>query len=406
MWEMLINEIRYHARSMIKLYITNAFALFVIIFLLAYRDGATRQINLQKTAFAGEVVVKFGEVTQSESELMAGLRKIPHVELITRKLRSRVDYRISGAGNALGSAEILGVDFENDLRLVRYLSLFKGRLPQNDREILVPESLLQMGDVGVGHVVYVQGKTSAGVYNAMSFKVCGIYRSSKLTLFETPRLIVRLSAMEKFFMPKISDREFGLFFRGSQFPDEWDALWNLLKDAMGEDIAITYVDAPSASIMDVMDITTQFNIFLLVVIAFVIIALLSLVMLVNFNISSVLYRQRQPYVGAMMAMGIARWRLALMLYLESLVRLVLSLAMALVVLLVVKVILDGQVLQGVGEMLFMLLSGTSRVDLYLRPWQIGFGFGMTVLVMTLAEIPVLVQLVRSTPCELLVKNVL
>ncbi|NPV38219.1 MAG: hypothetical protein HPY78_02965 [Brevinematales bacterium] len=404
MWQWIVASLRHGFYREKKLYVTNTFAMVIILFLLGYREGAVRQMYTSTTVFSGHVVVRILEEATDlpPQEVIRRLSGIPGVFQVSQKIRTRGEYYLPLL-QARGNVEVIGMALENDHIAKRYLSLKEGRFPRKGREALVPSSFLQTGKVRIGDVIKLTGKTSDDLYTMTSCKIVGIYETSKLSLFQIPRVILPLEEMENFVQPGEKDREYGLFLKDYQrfetHTDIAEYVYGEVEKALGT--TAFAVDIPLVSILNPSDISVQFNFFFQILLVMLFLVVLSLVMVVNFNILMVLSWEKRPLLGAMDALGVGRWKLVGLVYLQSLVQLGICFLVALGIVGGLSWLLSGKSMGGVYEVLSVLLAGTNRVDIVLRLSHIGLGLVMMAGVVTVAHIPVLWRLFTLSSCEMM-----
>jgi ABC-type lipoprotein release transport system permease subunit len=399
MFTMIFAEITQGFKRIWKLYLTNILSIMLVILLYSYLDGSRRQLNLQNTVFSGEVVVKMATNVQNVPETIA--KKITELSYVSEKLRTFVQYRLPGSNSSFGNfAELIGVDFTKDKNLQKYLTLKAGKLPKDGRDVLIPSSLLQKVDIKVGSPIRVSGQNSAKYMNSASYKVCGIYNSPGLSLFESPRLLVKYSSMEAFFMPSAKDIEYSLFFKGGKIPE---TINKDLRDAFNDTnrILIDSIERKQVSSFDVLNISVQFNVFLILMILLTIAVVVTVVFIVNFNIHLILFRKRQKEIGTLMSFGVRPWKIGLTLFLESVFQLILSTAAAVIFCFLISLLAKQQIAGGFVEVLFVLLSGTNRIDFYIQFYQIGWAFLIIFCAITISQIPVFIRVLTSNPIEVM-----
>ncbi len=399
MFTLIFAELAGGFRRIWRLYLTNVLSIMLIILLYAYLDGSRRQLNLQKTVFSGEIIVKMATNIDNTEDIIK--TKIKTLSYVSRKISSEVTYRVPGNNSSLAnSAELLGVDLLSDRNLAGYLTLREGALPKNDREILIPSSLLQKIDIKTGGVLMVLGENAAKLENSASFRVCGIYNSPGLSLFERPRLLVKIRAMESFFMPRATDYEYCLFFRDGVIPD---TINKDLRDAF-DDVKrekIDSIEAMRVSSFDVLNLSVQFNVFLILIIILAIIVVITVVYLVNFNINLILFRKRQKEIGTLMSFGVRPWKIGLTLYLESVSQLLVSTAAAVALCFIISFAARQQVAGGFLEVLFVLLSGTNRIDFFIQGYQVYTAFIWLLSAVTLSQVPIFIRVLTSNPIDIM-----
>jgi hypothetical protein len=385
-------------RSSWKLYLTNIISLMVILLLFGYLEGARRELDLRNTAFSGESVVKIKvDVPGVESALRAGL---PGIKSVSRKLRAAVDYKALGK-NAVGEAELIGADLRPGADpLSSWLEIISGRTMENDQEILVPESFLADSDVGVGDSISVKGKTSGGELNSAVFWVCGIYRSPELSLFASPRLIVGYDSMRSFLQPGPQDVEYCLFFRGGSPPDSINALVSRAVDDPGKR-KVESVKSGIVSVFDVLNISVQFNVFLVIVVFVAIAVMATVIVLVNFNIFTITFRKRQKEIGTLMAFGSPTRAIALALLVESLAQVLVCTGVASLACLAISLAASRIRVGGSLQLLLTLLSGSDRLDLMITFAQMKTCFLLMVSAVVLAQAPISIRILAGSPAAFL-----
>ena len=313
---------------------------------------------------------------------------------MTRKLHAGVNFRVKESGS--DTAEIIGVEFDKDVKLTGYLSLVKGRYPENNREIMVPSSLLESVDLDIGDVVKIEGRTASRTFNRASYKVSGIYRSPGLSLFSVPRLLLTYSAMENYYQPSENNVEYCLFFKNRLIPENINVL---LREAAGDKNynRIERIETRFVTIMNVIDLSVQFNVFLVVLIAITVLVMFTVVILVNFNFSLIVFRKRKPEYGTLLSFGIRPWKISLSMYLESLVELALCALTAVALAFTVSILGQRQLADGFLESLFVLLSGTNRIDFFIKDEHILNAVFIAFAGITIARIPIIFRIMRSNP---------
>jgi hypothetical protein len=386
-------------RSSWKLYATNILSLMAILLLFGYLGGARRQLNLRNTVFSGEAVVKL-KVDQpgAEAALLAGL---PGLESVSKKVRAPIAYRAPGK-SAVGQAELLGVDLGpgGDRRLSSWLELVSGRTMENDQEILVPESFLADSELGVGDSISIQGKTSGGELNSAVFRICGVYRSPELSLFAPTRLLVQYGSMISFFQPGVQDIEYCLFFRGGRPPASINALVAKAFDDPGKS-KVKSVESGMVSVFDVLNISVQFNVFLVIVVFVAIAVIATVIILVNFNIFTITFRKRRKEIGTLMAFGAPARTIAAAILLESLAQVLVCTAVAASACVAISLAAGSVRLGGSLQLLLTLLSGSDRLDLMISFAQVRGCFLMMAAAVALAQAPIAVRILAGSPAAFL-----
>lgn len=398
MWILVFRNLIGSFKRLWKLYLTNIFSVLIIIVLFAYIDGSRRQLNLQQSAYAGDVVVKLKkEVPGIEQKLK---KNIPGIKNVTKKIRTDVRYRKIHT-TVSGEAELVGVDLKQDKVLRNFLTLKKGGLLKKKRDILVPVSLLQKMDISIGDRIRIIGKNADEYMNSASFKVAGIYNSPTLTFFNTPKFLIRYDTMYNFYQPYPKDIEYCLNFKNQKaMPENIDfQIYQVLQDT--NHTLVDSIDLKQLNMMDVLNFQVQFNVFMIVLITLLILLIFTIVVLVNFNIYTIIYRKNTKVTGTLLAMGVKQWKIALVNFLESMAQLLVSTLVAVALALIASLIFSHFSASGPFEVLFVLLSGTNRIDLYIKPYQILKAFEIVFLAIVLAQLPLLIKLILKKPIEML-----
>jgi hypothetical protein len=381
-------------RSSWKLYLTNVLSLMVILLLFGYLEGARRQLNLRNSAFSGEAIVKLKlELPGAES----ALRGLPGAVAVTKKVRAAVSYKALGR-DSIGEAELLGADLRpgRDPPLSRWLEIVAGRTMENDQETLVPESFVADTEARVGDSVSIQGKTSRGELNSAVFRICGVYRSSEIGLFSPPRLIVAYSSALSFLQPQPRDIEYCLFFRGGAPPADVNALVAKALDDRGMRKVLS-VDSGLVSVFDVLNVSVQFNVFLVIVVFVAIAVMATVLVLVNFNIFTIGFRKRRKEIGTLMAFGAPTPVIALALFLESLAQVLICTAAAGAACFALSSALGGAKVGGSLQLLLTLLSGSDRLELAFTFGQLRTCFAIMAAAVVLAQAPIAVRVMAGSP---------
>jgi ABC-type lipoprotein release transport system permease subunit len=392
-------------RSTWKLYLTNILSLMAILLLFAYLDGARRQLDLRNSVFSGEVVVRMKvDLPDVESTLKRGL---PGIVALSKKIRAPVTYKAPGK-SVVGEAELLGAELgpravtggAGDAPLASWLNIISGRMLENDQEMLVPESLLEDADIKVGDAVSVQGRTSGNELNSAMFRVCGIYQSSELGLFAAPRLIVSYESMRSFFIPGPQDIEYCLFFRGASPPESVNALISRAFHDPGK-LKVRSVESGRVSVFDVLNISVQFNVFLVIVVFVAIFVMTTVIVLVNFNIFTIVFHKRQKEIGTLMAFGSPAGTIALALILESLAQVLICTVVAASACLAIALAASRFRMGGSLELLLTLLSGTNRLDLHITFAHVRSCFLIMASAVAIAQAPVALRVLAGSPAAFL-----
>ena len=388
-------------RTTWKLYVTNILSLLVILLLFAYLEGARRELDLRNSVFSGETVVKMKlDVPDVEAALRSAS---PTIESVARKLRAPVTYKFPGR-TVVGEAELLGAELgygpRTDTHLGSWLSVVSGRLMQNDQEMLVPESLLEDSEVRVGDPVLIQGKTAGNELSSAVFRICGVYRSPELGLFAPPRLIVGYEGMASFFLPGPKDIEYCLFFRGGSPPDTINALVSRAFDD-ADKRKVQSIESGMVSVFDVLNISVQFNVFLVIVVFIAIAVMATVIVLINFNIFTITFNKRRKEIGTLMAFGSPARTIALALLLESLAQALVCTAAAAALCWGLSLV-SGQVrMVGFLKLLLTLLSGTDRLHLVITFAHLRVCLLLMASAVALAQAPIAIRVLAGGPAAFL-----
>ncbi|HUX40037.1 MAG TPA: FtsX-like permease family protein [Rectinemataceae bacterium] len=402
MWRLIVRELQIGFGRSWVLYLANTLSIFVILLLLAYMDGSRRQLDLEKRVFSGEVTVKLKESpgirfddSLVEATIAGGVRGVTSV---TEKVRTEVGYRLPG--RVFGACEMVGVDFGREAELRSYLSMRTGRLPENEREVVVPSSFLEKADFKPGDPLRVMGKNSAGLNNSLLLRISGIYDSPGVDLFSTPVIVTSNRAVDEFYAPTQRSIEYCLSFGGGEVPADVNLEIQAALSAIGPSI-LDSAERIRASSADVGSMSVQFNVFLLVMLALAVSAIVTVVALVNYNVDTIVARKRRGDFGTLMAFGVRPTMIGLSFLLESLIQVLLSLAAAVALAALFSFFAYSRRAGGDLELLFVLLSGTNRIDFYLRPPQVLYAFLVVLAAVGAAQLRAQAGILRSTPIELL-----
>jgi|GEM_PF-3652796 ABC-type lipoprotein release transport system permease subunit len=402
MFTMIFAEIRGSFKRIWRLYLTNIMSIMLIILLYAYIDGSRRQLNMQNTVFSGEIVVKMATNIDNTAGIISS--KIPSLLYVSEKISGDVQYHVPGNSSGLAnSARLTGVDISTDKNLASYLTLKEGSMIKTGRDILIPSSLLKKIDIKIGGIIQVSGYNAAKSMNSAAYRVCGIYNSPSLTLFDSPRLLITLPAMNSYYMPSSKDIEYCLFFRDGNIPD---TINKDLREAFNDTnrVIIDSIEAKRVSSFDVLNLSVQFNVFMILMIILTIIVVVTVVILVNFNINLILFRKRQQEIGTLMAFGVRAWKIGLTLYLESVLELLISTAAAVILCFIISAAARQQMAGGFLEVLFVLLSGTNRIDFFIQGYQVMTAFIWILAAVTLSQAPVFLKVLTGNPIDIMAKK--
>lgn len=399
MFTLIFAEIISGFKRMWRLYLTNILAILFIVSLYGFLDGSRRQLNLQETAFSGETIVQMTtNIDDIENQIKSNIKE---VEYVSKKLECEASYRIKGNNNSIfNKIKLIGADFKNDKKLINYLTLKEGSLPKNNREILIPSSLLKKVDIKVGSILFISGMTSAHSQNSSIYKVSGIYNAPGLSVFDTPKLLLKYSALESFYMPTPKDIRYCLFFKKNNIPENINArLKSIFKN---EDKNLIYnIESVRINALDVINLSVQFNVFLVLMMILTIFVVATVVTLVNFNFSLIMFRKRRKELGTLMSFGVKPTKIGLTLFLESIFQLLLSTFVAVGLSFVLSLLAKQQIAGGFVEVLFVLLSGTNRIDLYIQLYSIVKAFLWIFIAVTISQIPIFIQIITKNPIEML-----
>ncbi|MBK8553481.1 MAG: ABC transporter permease [Ignavibacteria bacterium] len=151
--------------------------------------------------------------------------------------------------------------------------------------------------------------------------------------------------MEQLFFPKDKDIDYCLFFKDGNIPDN---IYQKIKQAIEtEDYKpIDSMESKQVSSWDILNISVQFNVFLILMILLTIIVIVTLVTLINFNIQMIIYRKRKKQIGTLMSFGVNSWKISLMFILESILQLVISAVFAFIMAFIISLIAHQQIATG------------------------------------------------------------
>lgn len=290
---------------------------------------------------------------------------------------------------------MIGVEFDTDTRLKDYLTLQAGTYPRESREILLPSSMLVKSNLHLGDVVRITGKTAGKLTNNGRFKIVGIYHSPSMTLFTVPKFLTTFEAMENFYQPAIHDVQIGVFYRNGVPDDAYKGITSVLEGPKG--LGVEHLTSNRVNAFDSLNISVQFNIFLLVLILVTVFVVITIVLLVNFNVFFLMLRKRRREMGTLMSFGVSPATIVVTTILETLVMVALSVFAATLLCLLASWAGTNQRTTGVFELLVVLLSGTNRIDLFLQPYQIALAAGLVLGAALVAQIHNLVEMAYATP---------
>lgn len=402
MWRLILRELQIGLRRSWVLYLANTLSIFVIVMLLAYMDGSRRQLDLEKRVFSGEVVVKLKESSgiRFDDRLVEAFiaKGVSGVTSVTEKVRTGVGYRLPG--RVFGACEMVGVDLGREPELRSYLSMKAGRLPEGAHEVAVPSSFLEKANFKPGDSLRVMGKNSAGLNNSRLLRISGIYDSPDVDLFSSPVIVASNRAVAEFYAPTQRSIEYCLSFSGGEAPTDVNLEIEGALTSLGSSV-VDSVERVRASSADIGSMSVQFNVFLLVMLALAMSAIVTVVALVNYNVDTIVARKRRGDFGTLMAFGVRPTMIGLSFLLESLVQVIVSLAGAVALAFLFSFLAYSHRAGGDLELLFVLLSGTNRIDFFLRPTQIMYAFFVVLAAVGAAQLQAQAVILRSTPIELL-----
>jgi len=383
-------------RRIWRLYFTNTLCILVIVLLFAYLDGSHRQLNYKNSVFSGQFILQLSrKISGIEAKI---LKEFGEIDYVTKKIRTNVTYRVGL--ESPGTAELMGVEIDTDKRFKEYLTFYDGRFIADENEIMIPSSLLQQIEVKVGDSIMVMGKTAEGQFNTGIFIVCGIYNDPGLNLFATKRLILSYDSMRRFYLPRETDVEYALYFKENEQPPLINKRMRMaLSDA--NHTLITKMESAEITSSNVLDVSVQFTLFLYVIMAIVIFVLVSIVIAVNFNIYMILYRKRKKEIGTLMALGVKPFVIGAILISEAFLQIAICIFLAFVVAHILSFILSFQIVSGAFELVFVLLSGTNRIDLYVQLYQLAIAGSIVIAAMLLSQIPLVIKIILTKPVDMI-----
>ena len=176
-----------------------------------------------------------------------------------------------------------------------------------------------------------------------------------------------------------------------------------LRDAFNDTsrVIIDSIEAKRVSSFDVLNLAVQFNVFMILMIILTIFVIATVVALVNFNINLILFRKRQKEIGTLMSFGVRPWKIGLTLYLESVMKLAISTVAAVILCIIISAAVRQQVAGGFLEVLFVLLSGTNRVDFFIQGYQVVIALEWILTAVTLSQVPIFIRVITSNPIDIM-----
>ena len=267
--------------------------------------------------------------------------------------------------------------------------------------MLVPVSLLQKMDLKIGEKIRVTGKNADEYNNSASFRVVGIYNSPTLTFFSKPKFLVNYNDMYNFYQPYPKDIEYCINFKNQKnIPEDIDLqIYNALQDT--NNTLIDSIEMKQLNMMDVMNFQVQFNVFMIILITMMVFLIFTVVLLVNFNIYTIIYKKSTRVTGTLLSFGVRQWKIALVHFLEAVGQLLISTVVAVLLALILSFVFSKFASSGPLETLFVLLSGTNRIDLYVQFYQIIRAFAIVLLAIVLSQLPLMIKLTIKEPIEIM-----
>ena len=161
------------------------------------------------------------------------------------------------------------------------------------------------------------------------------------------------------------------------------------------------MESGKISVFDVLNISVQFNVFLLIVVFLVIAVMATVIILVNFNIFTITFRKRRKEIGTLMAFGSPTRAIALALFLESLAQVIVCTAVAASACLALSLAASRIRPGGSFQLLLTLLSGTDRLDLMITFAQLRSCFLIMASAVVLAQAPIAIRVLAGSPAAFL-----
>ena len=151
------------------------------------------------------------------------------------------------------------------------------------------------------------------------------------------------------------------------------------------------------SVFDVLNISVQFNVFLVIVIFVAIAVMASVIVLVNFNIFTITFRKRRKEIGTLMAFGSPTPVIALTLFIESLAQVFVCTAIAGAACLALSLAVGGIRVGGSLQLLLTLLSGSDRLDLQITLARMKTCFLIMAATDIVAQAPIVARVLAGSP---------
>lgn len=396
MLTLAIKNTRHYFSRYWKLYVSNTVFAGMIIFLFSFLGGAQRQLERVSTAFNGEAVVTFTDTLAQLAERIP--RHIPYVSSVKKRLTAHCTFKIPHTGHYL-RAEMLGVEAVKETGLVKGLFFVKGGMIENTQDIVIPSSFLRNSDISTGDRIVIKGKTAHGVINMAAFTVRGVYKAPDIFLFAHKPAIVDIKAMERFYQPSVAQYSYCFFFNERGPRDNMGVvLNNMFKD---EDV-VRNVTIHRISSFDFTHIPRQFNIFLGVLVVLTILSIMSVVVVVNFSIYVLMFRNRYFEIGALKAFGVPVWKvigsISLEVILQSTIAIVVAIALNGVAAFMVQA--HFLPLSKPLEVLFLLTSGSGTLVLDCGVSQCVKAFLVLLCSAFVAVVPIIVHVSFLSPKKL------
>lgn len=388
-----------------KLYITNIFCIVFIILLFSFLDGSKRQLDYSAVVFTGRINVKLKqEVGNFEEKL---LKKFDKSEYVVKRISADVTYRFpkKGAGVGTGSAKLIGMDIDQNPHLVNFITMLDGKYTLDEGEILIPSSLLSKVDIKLGDKVRLSGQTAEKYITTGAYKVAGIYNASNIDISGDPVMLINFSEMKNFYVPFTKNIEYCIYFKDEKISGAIEAnYWLYINEIVGDTTLVEDVNLNVLSSGDTLNLSTQFNVFLYILVTLTIIVVLTLVVLVNFSIYLVLSRERNKEMGALLALGVPQWKIGLTYFLEAFFQIVISTFIGVLICCILSYALANNLVGGQLELLMVLLSGTNKIDLFVQFYQIQWAFILICIALVLSQIPIYIKFALNSPINFIQKK--
>jgi putative ABC transport system permease protein len=169
-----------------------AFACLLVSFSMALQAGTyVMMINSATGFLAGQLQISNPNYVQDEKfeQTLGGATELERTLLtdpaltITPRVHA---YALVSAGERSFGGLLSGVDFERERKIVTFFEKVReGRLPNNDQEVIVGQSMARNLGVGVGDELVYLGSAKEGGIAALALTVSGIFNSGQAEVDRT-----------------------------------------------------------------------------------------------------------------------------------------------------------------------------------------------------------------------------